>query len=222
MRRILFLLVAVGMLFGLTTAAISAQSANLTAAAQMKDATGKDLGTATFTETSNGIQITGRLTGLTPGPHGIHIHAVGLCEPDKFTTAGAHYNPENKKHGLNSPDGPHAGDLPQITAAADGTAVLNLNTKLVTIQGAKSFLDADGAALVIHAMADDQITDPTGNSGDRVACGVVNLVTGPRTGEFSLTNLIGWLFLAAAGLLGLGLLVRRQVQRAEVPVRIRK
>lgn len=114
-----------------------------------------------------------QLVGLPPGAHGIHFHAVGRCDGD-FTTAGAHYNPGARKHGLNAADGPHAGDAPNLTVGADGRARARFTTDRVTLTGGASTLaDVDGTALVIHATADDQVTDPSGNSGARIACGVV-------------------------------------------------
>ena len=114
-----------------------------------------------------------QLVGLTPGVHGIHFHAVGRCDGD-FTSAGAHYNPMNKKHGLNSADGPHAGDAPNFTAGSDGRARVQFTTDRVSLTtGAVTLRDADGSSMIVHATADDQVTDPSGNSGARIACGVV-------------------------------------------------
>lgn len=114
-----------------------------------------------------------QLIGLPPGTHGIHFHAAGRCDGD-FTSAGAHYNPMNRRHGLNAPDGPHAGDAPNLTAGADGHARVQFTTDRVTLTGGPVTLaDSDGTALVLHASADDQVTDPSGNSGARIACGVV-------------------------------------------------
>jgi Cu-Zn family superoxide dismutase len=112
--------------------------------------------------------------GLTPGKHGIHIHAVGRCDPPGFTTAGPHYNPLARKHGLDSAEGAHAGDLPNLEADASGNARYEAVTDRVTLrEGLVSVFDGDGSALVIHEKADDQRTDPTGDSGARVACGVI-------------------------------------------------
>ena len=116
-----------------------------------------------------------RSTLIPKGAHGIHIHAVGVCEPaGKFATAGGHFNPGNKQHGLNNPAGPHAGDLPQIDTKTVEQGYYTTTTKAVSLtSGPASIFDADGTALVIHASADDQVTDPTGNSGDRIACAVL-------------------------------------------------
>jgi len=110
-------------------------------------------------------------SGLPHGIHGIHLHSVGRCDPPDFASAGPHWNPAGRKHGLNNPAGPHAGDLPNVEVAANG--VLGAT---VVVSGANmaSLLDADGSALVIHAAADDNITDPSGNSGPRIACAVIS------------------------------------------------
>ena len=118
-----------------------------------------------------------RLTGLPAGTHAIHFHAVGKCDAPAFTSAGGHYNPANMQHGLNNPAGPHAGDAPNFTVAADGTAHVEFVTNRVTVTaGAATLFDADGSALVVHAGADDQVSQPSGNSGDRIACGVMHQV----------------------------------------------
>jgi Cu-Zn family superoxide dismutase len=146
-----------------------------TATAVLRDARGERVGTATLTEQPDGaVRITVQARGLTPGPHGLHIHAVGRCEPPGFASAGGHYNPLARKHGLEAPDGAHAGDLPNLVADPTGTARYETTTRLVTVRdGLLSVFDGDGSAIVIHEREDDQRTDPTGNSGGRVACGVI-------------------------------------------------
>jgi Cu-Zn family superoxide dismutase len=146
-----------------------------TALVTVRSSDGTTLGQLRLEPTPTGIHLTGTLTGLTPGSHGIHFHQIGRCDPPDFASAGAHLNPEAKHHGLENPEGPHAGDLPNVTAAADGQAVVDLVTPRVTLGsgGPNDLLDADGTALVIHASADDQKSDPAGNSGARIACGVV-------------------------------------------------
>jgi Cu-Zn family superoxide dismutase len=143
------------------------------ASAQIKDRDGKVLGTLTLTETPQGVLFTGELTQLPPGPHGFHIHAVGKCEPP-FTSAGGHFNPQNKKHGFQAASGPHAGDLPNLHAGADGKIVADVMAPGLKLSGgATSVFDSDGSAVAIHAKADDYKTDPAGDSGDRIACGVI-------------------------------------------------
>lgn len=146
--------------------AVVATSAN----ADLVDAQGAGAGTATAsTDASGAVKITLSATGLTPGVHGVHIHTTGKCEGPKFETAGSHWNPTSKQHGAENANGPHAGDMPNLTAAADGTARVDLTLPAGTMA---ELLDADGAAIVVHAKADDLKTDPSGNSGDRIACGV--------------------------------------------------
>lgn len=144
------------------------------ARAEMKSRDGNVLGTVTLTETPQGVLLTGELSQLSPGPHGFHLHAVGKCE-SPFTSAGGHFNPEGKKHGFHNASGSHAGDLPNLHAASDGKAVVDTVAAGLTLsRGEKSLLDQDGAAVVVHANADDYKTDPAGGSGDRIACGIVN------------------------------------------------
>ncbi|MEK7387433.1 MAG: superoxide dismutase family protein [candidate division NC10 bacterium] len=145
-------------------ATASAQSAK----AELKDAQGKVVGTAMLNEVSGGVKIALKASGLKTGDHGFHIHAVGKCEPPAFTSAGGHFNPQSKKHGRLSPDGAHAGDLPNLKMGADGTGSIDVTAGGVTLK------DVAGLALVIHADPDDEKTDPTGNSGARVACGVIS------------------------------------------------
>jgi superoxide dismutase, Cu-Zn family len=138
----------------------------------VRDAAGRELGTLTLASTPGGLLLTGRLTGLPPGAHGIHVHAVGRCEPP-FESAGPHWNPASRQHGTANPNGPHLGDMPNITVAADGSATVRVATPGGTLSGSDAVMDADGSAVVIHAQADDYQTDPSGNSGARIACGVV-------------------------------------------------
>lgn len=144
------------------------------AMADLKNAKGEVVGMAALWADEGGVRFFADVRGISPGKHGIHLHAVGKCEPPEFTTAGAHFNPEGKKHGLRNPEGPHAGDLPNLDVAPDGTGQLHYVARRVTLgAGAASLFDADGTAVVVHANADDEFTDPTGNSGGRVACGVI-------------------------------------------------
>jgi Cu-Zn family superoxide dismutase len=144
------------------------------ATATLTSAAGVVMGTAKLMPMGDGIHLVVDAQGGTPGVHGIHIHTVGRCEAPDFTSAGPHWNPTNMKHGTNAPMGPHMGDLPNITIGADGTGHLDTMVKGSLSGGATALLDADGAAVVIHATADDYMTDPSGNSGGRIACGVIN------------------------------------------------
>jgi Cu-Zn family superoxide dismutase len=120
------------------------------------------------------VRIVLEAQGLSPGAKGVHIHAVGKCDPPDFTTAGSHFNPAGRQHGALNPQGPHAGDLPNLTVGADGKGRLEASIELVTLlTGTNSVFDADGSAIVVHAAPDDFRTDPTGNSGARIACGVI-------------------------------------------------
>jgi Cu-Zn family superoxide dismutase len=146
------------------------------ATAEMVDTAGRPVGTLTLRDASGGsLRIDGQLRGLPAGTHGIHFHAVGQCDAaGAFASAGAHFNPATRKHGLESADGPHAGDLPNVAISTDGTGSFRTNTTRVTLGGGTaSLLDADGSAVVVHAAQDDQRTDPSGNSGTRLACGVI-------------------------------------------------
>jgi superoxide dismutase, Cu-Zn family len=145
------------------------------AKADLKDAKGKSAGSATLMETPEGVKVKITATGLDGGKHGIHVHEVGKCDPPDFKSAGAHFNPASKKHGSQNPAGPHAGDLPNLVASTDGMASGDMTLHGLKLgKGEKdTLMDKDGSAIVIHAKADDEKTDPSGNSGDRVLCGVV-------------------------------------------------
>jgi Cu-Zn family superoxide dismutase len=141
---------------------------------ELRDAQGKSVGNIIIWDQGPGVALELHLHDLTPGDHGIHFHAVPKCEAPDFKSAGGHFNPENKKHGFDSPDGHHAGDMTNFTVNADGKAEVRLEDKDVTLKdGPHSLFGKDGAAIVVHAKADDYKTDPSGNSGDRVACGVI-------------------------------------------------
>ena len=139
------------------------------ATAALKTATGTDAGRATATEVAGGIRYTLDVRGMPVGTHGAHIHMTGRCDAPDFTTAGAHWNPTAMKHGSMNPQGPHEGDLPNLIVGSDGRGTLGVTVPGATMAG---MLDADGAAIVVHAAADDLMTDPSGNSGGRIACGV--------------------------------------------------
>jgi len=149
------------------------QAASDSAKAILQDANGKKVGEATLEETPHGVLVNLSLMGLPAGVHAFHIHETGKCEPP-FATAGGHFNPGGKKHGLKSAEGMHAGDMPNLDIPESGTLRAQVLVAGVTLKpGANSVLDADGSALVIHAGPDDYATDPTGNAGGRIACGVV-------------------------------------------------
>lgn len=170
--REVVVLLTVGVALTMGSGTALAQDSGATA--QIEDAQGNIIGTAGFTEGAGGVVVSVQAQGLAPGEHGIHLHETGACDPPAFESAGGHINPTGAQHGLENPEGPHAGDLPGISVADDGAAAYEATTDRVSLyRGDSALLDADGSAIVIHAGADDQATDPTGDSGDRVACGVV-------------------------------------------------
>ncbi len=144
------------------------------ATAELKNAKGEAVGTVAILEDEGGVRFFADTQGLPAGKHGIHIHAVGKCDPPEFTSAGAHFNPTGKKHGISNPQGPHAGDMPNLDVGADGRGQLHYVLREATLgSGPTSILGGEGTAVIIHANADDYFTDPTGNSGGRIACGVI-------------------------------------------------
>ena len=149
----------------------SAQTADL----ELLNSQGETVGRASLTEQPAGVRISLQAWQLSPGPHGFHIHAIGKCDPPSFMSAGGHFNPDGKKHGLKNPAGPHAGDLPNLVAGPDGAATAEVIVFQVTLgPGKNSLFGREGSALVIHASPDDEQTDPTGNAGARIACGVIS------------------------------------------------
>jgi Cu-Zn family superoxide dismutase len=141
------------------------------------NASGQTIGSVRAWQTAGGVSFHIDASGLPHGIHGIHVHSVGRCDPPDFASAGPHWNPAGRKHGFRNPGGPHAGDLPNVEVPANGvlSATVTLPAaSLFTPPGTPgALLDADGAALVIHAAADDYVTDPSGNSGARIACAVI-------------------------------------------------
>jgi Cu-Zn family superoxide dismutase len=143
-----------------------------TAGAIVRDASGKQVGALQFADTYAGVLLTGSMGNLGLGAHAMHIHSVGKCEAP-FTTAGAHFNPTNHQHGFKSSTGPHVGDLPNLDLPAAGSQRFEMLIPGVMLKGPNGLLDADGASVVVHASRDDYVTDPAGNSGGRIACGVI-------------------------------------------------
>jgi Cu-Zn family superoxide dismutase len=144
------------------------------ARAVLADKDGKTVGEAHLEQTPHGVVIHLDIQALPPGTHAIHVHAVGKCDPPDFASAGGHFNPAGHQHGIENPAGMHAGDLPNLEVPADGKLVVDVFAPGISLlPGHVSLFDADGYALVIHEKADDYKSDPAGNAGARIACGVV-------------------------------------------------
>jgi Cu-Zn family superoxide dismutase len=158
--------------FALVAVASPALAAD-TASAILKDKDGKKVGQVVLTRAEDGVLLNVTLTGIAPGDHAFHVHAVGKCEPPDFKSAGPHFNPDQTKHGMMNPEGPHSGDMPNLHVPESGKLQVEILNTLVSLDGDAALLDGDGSALIVHAGADDYKTDPAGNAGDRIACGVV-------------------------------------------------
>ena len=143
--------------------------------ASLSFANGLPAGTAQLVRDGSGLRILVATTGMTPGPRGVHLHTTGKCEAPGFTSAGGHLNPGGRKHGTQAPGGPHLGDLPNISIGQSGSGTL---TEMIPggETAMAAIFDGDGTAVIIHAGADDYVTDPSGNSGERVACGVLRRI----------------------------------------------
>lgn len=173
MKGILFGAATVIVLGGCAMDGRMGREAGKSVRATVSGADGIAHGTVTASEAADGLRISYAATGLPPGEHGVHIHMTGKCDGPKFETAGGHWNPTGKMHGSMNPMGPHAGDLPNLEIAADGTGTVAFTVPGATLSGAgEALMDTDGAAFVVHAGQDDLKSDPAGNSGGRVACGV--------------------------------------------------
>lgn len=158
--------------------AVALVAANKPVTVVLKDGTGKDVGTATISDGpgGTGVEIALNLNGLPPGEHALHFHATAKCEGPAFTSAGGHFNPTNAHHGINNPASPkpHAGDMPNIAVNPNGAAKVTVENSAVTLgSGDNSLFANGGTALIIHAKADDLMSDPSGNAGDRIACGTI-------------------------------------------------
>lgn len=146
------------------------------------DLEGAEAGSVMLTQADGSVAISGDAMGLEPGEHGIHFHMTGDCDAaGKFESAGGHFNPTDHKHGLENTEGPHAGDLPNLTVGDDGAAAIDLTSDMISLtEGEDGYVfDEDGTALIIHAAMDDQMTDPSGNSGDRLLCAVIEAAPAP-------------------------------------------
>jgi Cu-Zn family superoxide dismutase len=227
-RRAVLLGLFGALLLALAAGGALAQGAG-TATAELEDTEGNPVGDATFTEGPDGVTINANLRPgqdvAGPGAHGVHIHETGEISPD-FEAAGEHFNPNDAQHGLQNPEGPHGGDLEELTVNDDGSASYMTTTDRITLSsGSNSILDSDGSTLIVHAGSDDQETDPTGETGGRVAAGVIReAATGESTAAGGTTSaplpksggpasLSGLLLPAAALLVGSGVLAYAILRR---------
>jgi len=158
-----------------TTEADEDEAPDANVAADLRDSAGRVVARADASRTDGGVRVRVEASGLAPGTYGAHVHAVGRCDPPGFESAGPHWNPTERQHGAQNPQGPHLGDLPNLSVGTDGEGSLEFTVPAAVLRGgARALLDGDGAAVVVHASADDYRTDPSGNSGARIACGVLS------------------------------------------------
>lgn len=223
-KKLLALFVLVGVLTALAAGVALAQGTNSAATAELRDGDGNPVGAAEFVEGEGGVAITVSVTGgVEAGEHGIHVHEKGDLSDPSFESAGGHFNPTDAQHGFDNPQGPHAGDLENITVAENGTASYSyVNDRITLSAGSNSILDGDGSALIIHAMPDDNQTDDDpetgpGMSGDRIAAGEV--VAAP-SGDLAATGgpnpllLLALAVVALLSLVAVGLLLFVRWHRA--------
>jgi superoxide dismutase, Cu-Zn family len=171
MRRTLVAVIAAAGCFAVSQAQAQEQSAK----AVLMDPDRKEIGNVTISEVAQGVRIFAQADNLPPGVHAFHIHETGQCEPPDFESAGGHYNPTDKQHGWDNPEGPHAGDFPNVHVHDDGKLAIEYFTDAVTLgEGETTLFDEDGSAVVMHEGVDDYQTDPAGHAGARIACGVIS------------------------------------------------